>query len=364
MNKCTLLVDGNWLLMSRFAMNKEGFLVDNPSFEKELAKNECVQLMSKSIGLVLSRFEGIIDNMILVCDGQSWRKKVPKPASLDADYKGTRVREEELDWDCIFDCLRMLEDKITKLGFTVSHTFNAEGDDAIWYWKSKLNHDGCNCVIWSSDNDLKQLVSYDKGVFTVWYNDRYGLFASEKAAFSSDDDLDFFMMDSEMQKTNAILESMQDKGEINLKYINPEDVVMEKIICGDKSDNIKAVVRIGKNGKTYSVTPKMWSEVKEELDIKTLDDFFANEDSIIESLYNLKKFRGTTLTLEDVHEQFDYNSKLVWLDDSTIPQEVQEGIAMVPYVDNGDLDMLKMESTIVDQKEQSEVEDLIEDLPF
>lgn len=358
MNKCTLLVDGNWLLMSRFAMNKEAFLKENSEFEKDMAVQECVNLMSKSISLVLTRFEGIIDNVVLVCDGQSWRKKVSKPAKLEADYKGTRVRDEDLDWNYVFKSLQVLEENITKKGFTVSHTFNAEGDDAIWFWKSYLNEKKTNCVIWTSDNDLKQLVSYDDGVFTVWFNDRYGVFMDDKMN-QQQDELEMFMMDSKNAAANFILESFSNQAETQVNYINPEDVVMEKIICGDKSDNIKAVVRIIKNGKTYSVTPKMWNEVKESLDIKDLDEFFADANVIISKLREIKKFQETDLTFDDCMEQFDYNSKLVWLDNSTIPQEVQEELSYVPYFSNQDVDVLKMEETYVAEKQ--EVEEL---LPF
>ena len=358
MNKCTLLVDGNWLLMSRFAMNKEAFLKENSEFEKDMAVQECVNLMSKSISLVLTRFEGIIDNVVLVCDGQSWRKKVPKPSKLEADYKGTRVRDEDLDWNYVFKSLQVLEENITKKGFTVSHTFNAEGDDAIWFWKSYLNENKVNCVIWTSDNDLKQLVSYDDGVFTVWFNDRYGVFMDDKMN-RQQDELEMFMMDSKNAAANFILESFSNQAETQVNYINPEDVVMEKIICGDKSDNIKAVVRIVKGGKTYSVTPKMWNEVKEKMNITNLDEFFANSDSIVTELRKIKKFQDTDLTFDDCIQQFDYNSKLVWLDDSTIPQEVQEEISNVPYFDNQDIDVLKMEEVYV--TERQEVEEL---LPF
>lgn len=358
MNKCTLLIDGNWLLMSRFAMNKDGFLKDNPEFEKELAASETTNIMQSSISFILSRFEGIVDNVILVCDGKSWRKDIPKPKSLEAEYKGTRVRDEEVDFDYVFSSLKMLEEKFKDFGFTVSHTFNAEGDDAIWFWKKYLNHNKTNCLIWTSDNDLKQLVSYEDGVFTAWFNDRYGVFFDEKMC-SNGDELDMFMQDAESAANSFLAESIAQQGETKLNYINPEDIVMEKIICGDKSDNIKAVVRISKGGKTYSVTPKMWGEVKESLDIKDLDEFFADANIIISKLREIKKFQGTDLTFDDCMEQFDYNSKLVWLDEFTIPKEVQEEISLIQYYDNAEIDLLKTSETVLDNRD--EIEEL---LPF
>lgn len=358
MNKCTLLIDGNWLLMSRYVMNKEAFLKENSDLEKDIAMQECTNTMMHSISYVVSRFEGIIDNVILVCDGKSWRKDVQKPASLEADYKGTRVKDEDIDYDRVYGSLKLLEENITKKGFTVSHTFHSEGDDSIWFWKNYLNSKGCDCIIWTSDNDLKQLVSYEDGVFTLWYNDRYGVFVDKKFD-TYDDELSMFMVDGKRANANFLIENIQHQAEQQIQYINPEDIIMEKIICGDKSDNIKAVVRIVKNGKTYSVTPKMWNEVKEKMNIETLNDFFADSNNIITKLREIKKFQGTNLTFDDCLEQFDYNSKLVWLDESTIPQEVQDEIAQVQYFYNGEIDLLKINDTIIENKE--EIEEL---LPF
>lgn len=356
MNKCTLLVDGNWLLMSRFGMNREGFLKENSDFEKNIALNNCVNDMKLSLSYILEKLEGLIENIILICDGQSWRKKVPKPKSLEAEYKGTRVRDEDLDWDYIYKALIVLEDDMRTLGFTVSHTHNAEGDDAIWYWKTRLNKERKNCLIWTSDYDLKQLVSYENGVFTAWYNDRYGMFFDSKMNFTGDD-IDLFMADSANSKSNLIIESFVNKSEAPLGYINPEDIVMEKIICGDKSDNIKSVVRIVKGGKTYSVTPKMWTEAKEKLGIETLNDFFASQDTIISELRKIKKFQDTNLKVEDCNEQFEYNTKLVWLDETVIPENVQKEFESVIYFENPDLDYIRIKK----EENSEEAESL---LPF
>ena len=55
-NKCTLIIDGNWLLLSRFSVIGRGFEQDMPDVAKEHARNELHELMAKSISIVLNRF--------------------------------------------------------------------------------------------------------------------------------------------------------------------------------------------------------------------------------------------------------------------------------------------------------------------
>ena len=81
-NKCTLICDGNWLLLSRFSVIGRGFEVDMSEHAKEHAKKELHELMAKSISVVLNRFP-VIDNIILVTDGGSWRKQLPVPEVIE-----------------------------------------------------------------------------------------------------------------------------------------------------------------------------------------------------------------------------------------------------------------------------------------
>ena len=107
----------------------------------------------------------------------------------------------------------------------------------------------------------------------------------------------------------------------SVSYVRPEEIVMDKIVCGDSSDNIKSIVVQEKNGKQYRVTEKFWNSVREDLGIENLDDFFRNENRIVETLISKKK---TGDRVEDVLPRFDYNKRLVWLDRSSYPEEVLE----------------------------------------
>ena len=64
-NKCTLLIDGNWLLLSRFSVIGKGFEINMPEVAKEHAQRELQELMAKSISIILNRFP-VIDNVVLV----------------------------------------------------------------------------------------------------------------------------------------------------------------------------------------------------------------------------------------------------------------------------------------------------------
>ena len=65
-SKLTLIVDGNWLLMSRLAVIS-GRYPDTNELNRELKL-----LMIRSVNLVLRAFP-VIDNIIFVADGGSWR---------------------------------------------------------------------------------------------------------------------------------------------------------------------------------------------------------------------------------------------------------------------------------------------------
>jgi len=92
-SKLTLIVDGNWLLMSRLS-------VLNNRYVDEFELNQELKLMLiKSINVVLRTFTDI-DNVIFVADGGSWRNSIEIPDYLykektsedqSVEYKGNRV---------------------------------------------------------------------------------------------------------------------------------------------------------------------------------------------------------------------------------------------------------------------------------
>ena len=318
-NRCTLIIDGNWLLISRFSVINGGFEKTSSNLVKEQSKKELQELMARSITVVLNRFP-IIDNVILVTDGGSWRKQLPIPNSIaNVTYKGNRSQTTELDWSYIYGALTALSEKCKSVGMTVANHSSIEGDDWVWYWSRRLNSEGTSCIIWSSDNDLKQLVQtdIDTCAFTAWYNDKNGMWFNDGLKDNYDDPIEYFMQP--MTVKSPIYEELQ-KYTKNVSYIQADDIVMEKIICGDAGDNIKSVAKVCKGKKTYKVSQKIWNDIKEELNIESLNDFFKYRSNIVSSIIAQKKF--CDCCSNDINEMIDYNIKLVWLNENVIHETI------------------------------------------
>lgn len=358
MNKCTLLIDGNWLLMSRFFVLEKGFIKDNPEWEKEKNSQELEELLCRSINVMLNRFSGVVDNMILITDGGSWRKQLPKPFSMEGEtYKGNRTQALDLDWSYIYGALDRVYNRFRELGITCCQDNNIEGDDWIWYWTRRLNADGINTIIWSSDNDLKQLVQVKDYAFTAWYNDRSGLFFHNTLKEDDLDDLDFFMIQS---KESPLVKSL--KKISKYEYIDPTDIVTSKIICGDAGDNIKSLIRVKKGSRTYKVGEKEWERCKEGLHIDTLENFFENKETIIENLLSSSKYSGQGIDKETILEMFDYNTKLVWLDEKIIPETIIYSMNEVDYKEY-DLSYIRNNFKVL-LRQDTQIETLFDNIPI
>ena len=151
-SKLTLLIDGNWLLMSRLSVLQTRYSDDDKLCQ------DLKLMMVRSINIVLKQFSEI-DNIIFVSDGGSWRNKLELPSFLNEEYKGTRIKSEDINWDLVFSAYENLQTKLRMSGINVCKEANLEGDDWMWYWSNKLNSEGTNVIIWSKDKDLTQLES-------------------------------------------------------------------------------------------------------------------------------------------------------------------------------------------------------------
>ena len=112
---------------------------------------------------------------------------------------------------------------------------NVEGDDIISYYV-KTKRDNEKIVIVSSDKDLTQLISDT----VIVYNPRLK---------------DFITKDNAVEKLDII----------------PENIVLEKVICGDVSDNIKGVKGVGNDTLIKLVTDGCQGDRLYEINQKIID---------------------------------------------------------------------------------------------
>lgn len=362
-NKLTLLCDSNWLLQSRFSVLSKGFLKDNPTIAKEQASVELKELLARSICVILNRFP-VIDNIVFVADGGSWRKQLPVPKQLqDTTYKGNRSQDSEIDWSYIYGSLNEILTNIKDLGITVSQYNQIEGDDWIWYWTRRLNAEGTNCMIWSSDNDLKQLIQIDgsTNAFTAWYNDRNGLWLHNSLEETTDP-IDFFM---KLEYFSPVLDNLRSRVD-DIHYIDPNTIINSKVICGDAGDNIMPVIRYKKGTRNYRITEKDWSKIANKFSIETINDLNGHSTRIANSILLEDKFgklydrSSIGESILNIAEMIDYNIKLVWLHESVIPDTIIQFMNQQDYK-LCDIKYIKSNYKVM-LKEDSDIQNLFESI--
>lgn len=333
-SKTTLIIDGNWLLMSRFSMMKHLF---NKAYSPEVLSESSVKLadmMCQSVTVVLNLFRGLITNIIAVADNKSWRHDIPVPDCIKSViYKGNRVQDSEVEWQYVWKAIDLFLDRLNKLGITVCRQYGIEGDDWCWWWSRKLNSQGINVITWTSDNDIKQLIQKDTttGAWTGWYEKSKGLFLSENCQhIELDDDMDAFMVPI-IQPTASDFKKV-----VNITYYNPSKIVNEKIFIGDEGDNVRPVFTYNKGGKTYKMTLKDLSGM---IDIgmrsynekdwkKTINYIYKN--ILIKKKSSLKNSTNITTEKEFI-EHSVYNRQMVWINEKMIPDYIQEQMSQIEY---------------------------------
>lgn len=273
-------------------------------------------LMLKSINLVLKQFP-IIDNIIIVSDGGSWRNDLDVPKFLQVEgikYKGNRERSEDINWDLIFTEFDNLLNLLSSTGITVSKEPGIEGDDWCWYWSTKLNKENTNCIIWSKDKDLTQLIKTNEdNCFTAWWNKDSGLVLQ----IINDEDMDY-LFNANYSENEYIYKKVIQQGK-QVSYINPKNIVIDKIVRGDLGDNIIPIIY----KKSKSNPDKKFRVSIKDLDysINIHDDL--NIRSYIRNILETKSYIGKVdKPEEDIVEHFKYNVRLVELCKDNYPQEV------------------------------------------
>lgn len=311
-SKLTLVIDGNWLLMSRLSVIQNRFAT-----EKELVANLKV-MMCKSINVMLRNIP-IIDNVILVGDGGSWRNDIEVPEFLknkDIEYKGNREKDPNINWDLIFQGYEEFFDTISLENFIVSKHKGIEGDDWCWFWSKYLNERGTNVIIWSKDKDLTQLVNTNPntGCFTVCWNKDYMTKLYQEKDIN---DMSFFF-NTAYSTNEKILGTIENKAK-SINEISPKDIVIDKIVRGDLGDNVLPIMtkKSINSSRVYRIST---NDLPLELDISNKSDIWK----WVHSIYSNKKYAGKLQEDEqEVIEHFEYNKKLVYLDKSSIPEDIK-----------------------------------------
>ena len=161
----TLLIDGNYFLHSRLFVlpRKKGQkLLGTDDSRSQLMRKLCIDFASE-----VRKMNPFVDQIVVAVDSKSWRKDL----FPDANYKGTRTHDDSVDWDAVFNVYSEFQQILAKKGVIIHQINGAEADDVLFGWSTQLNNEGSNCIVWTGDRDLIQLVNYNNATdaYTLWY---------------------------------------------------------------------------------------------------------------------------------------------------------------------------------------------------
>lgn len=340
--KHTLLIDGNYFVFSRlFVLPKPKDGVALLGDDKQRA--QFMRKLAIDFASEMRKLKMFVDDVVLTVDSKSWRKDLYP----EADYKGTRKQSSDVDWNSVYSVYEEFQRVVASKGVTVHQIQGAEADDVIFGWSTMLNARGKSCIVWSGDKDLIQLVNYSNtnDAHTIWYyNTRKSLYAykgfaedMKKSATEgmSQDDMLFNMGGQTMLRDQyqGDIMSWVEANKIQIEEIDCDEFILKKILTGDKSDNIPAVVtwqKEMKNGKlrNYSLTPKhadtIYSQLVKENNNFIIDHLFSSEykDTLSDIIYRVVGYSNPTL----IKVALSNNIALMLLHNKTIPDAIQRAI--------------------------------------
>ena len=272
------------------------------------------------------------DNVFIVSDSKkkSWRQQ-----DLDDEYKGTRTKNQDIDWKFVYETYNDFKNEIGQK-YTVLERDHIEGDDWITALVYKYNKKGIGNFIVSSDQDLLQLLHFklnkDKSYINIQSNDKisnekifvpvgYELWMDE---YSKNRNSDVFNLDNSYYDLN-FFQSCLNKFEI-IEVDNNESL-FKKLVMGDKGDNVpcpyKTLTKTGKErGIGKAGADKIWNHFSENYDVifDTGSDEFT--EAIVESIQAVNKVDLSESRFNQVKNNIKSNIKLMELHYKHYPEWV------------------------------------------
>tara|TARA_Y100000389_G_C17456332_1_gene518442 strand:+ start:1067 stop:2185 length:1119 start_codon:yes stop_codon:yes gene_type:complete len=333
----TLLIDGNYFLHSRLFVlprTKGKQLLGDAASQSQLMRKLSIDFAS-----IVRKMAPFVDQIVVAVDSKSWRKSL-FPA---AEYKGTRTRNDSINWDAVFSIYDEWCDILDQKGVIVNKVQGAEADDVMYGWSKRLNDQGKNCIAWTGDRDLIQLVNHNQSTdaYTLWY------YNSKKKLVAFQGFQDMMKLDNVdgVDELTLSFQAWMKKDKIVVQELDHEDFVFGKILQGDKSDNIPSVITWTKessngNIRNYSVTEKhcikILDQYKKEEGFRFTIDHFFDTHQVTKLINIIHKVVGKS-NITEIMSRFNQNLNLVLLHHNTIPLEIQQGIYKNIEIDRNSL---------------------------
>lgn len=326
------------------------------SFDTE---EECAifaRKLTTDIAYIIRMF--LPQRVIIAVDGKSpWRKSLY--SEEETDYKGTRVKDNTKNWDNIFKTLDDLKNIYKSKGLVICEILHAEADDIAGMWKNKLfNKSKENLVLISSDKDWHQLIDYNPNTknFCIVFNPiinnkgKRVFYCSQKCykwLFTDKQSNDIFFTD--YSSTRELIKSITKDPKIDIAVVDPNKVLLEKVMSGDDGDNVPAFYHYYKNGKKWRITPLKASKILEELNINNINELQMVTETKDALKSTIEKHLNKELDDIDLCQRLNRQRRLVELNPILFPQEIQdtfkyisEDILKQDFINTNNISMQKL----------------------
>lgn len=261
----------------------------------------------------------------------SWRK------SLYPEYKGTRKKDDEIDWEFVFNTYNEFKQKMNNPRIKHVEASSIEGDDWIRYIVNESNKRGYSCIYVASDGDLHQLLDYRLNPFYIniqWrenYKDSkiflpkgYQLFINELKKYKGD----IFDVNENTEFKDLIFNLIDQN---TVEEVDTEMMLFTKIIQGDNGDNIPSVLKTAMKtdplkfrGIGEAGAIKIWENYKAEYPEEIN---FLNDDWIQKTIPFVLEYKKVDESYKnEVNDNIIFNRKLIHLHETYMPNSIKDKI--------------------------------------
>ena len=282
-------------------------------------------------------------NVVIATDAQhAWRKDVLPGDDITPGYKSNRKKADNINWDNIFKCSDDLQKILSENCMHVAKVEHCEADDIAAMCKELIfeKFPDYNMIIVSADADIRQLIDFNPvtNQYCIVYNttgkgkgSKRHLYVPEefeKWYNSTDSSFDIFFENEDLSK-HYVKDLLKTNTVMELAVENPNDVVLNKIFCGDDGDCVPSFYNWYKDGRNVRITPSKEKKVREIIGINTVTDLVDAKDKLKPVFEKVCKRDINDI---DFNERLERQRTLVELNSKLFPEHIQDYKSTLEYM--------------------------------
>lgn len=257
-----------------------------------------------------------------------WRKDI-----CDG-YKSTRKKDETVNMSNIFKAMTDASDFLSDYGFCRISVDNAEADDLAAMLKKCIIPEGSDIIFVSSDADWLQLCEFNKDtsqfvmVYSPIVSGRRGIRPLNMTQECSEwlETQSSMIGNKNYNVKMNVLRAINCEKTMRINPIDPDGILLGKILCGDDGDNVPAFHEFkGKSGKKVRVTQKKMEKVFECCGLPTNVSELTErvEDNSLKQAF--KEALKWDVENVDFSERLDRQRRYVELNPNLFPKDIKLG---------------------------------------